>query len=220
MTVTETKPGLVCVQRGRESTTAPLPIVEAVVDWLGGPHAPLVAGVDLSLTGSGVALSNGEVFTIPSKVGVSLPGRLARMTGIAQDVASLVMFTDSPLPRYPTLVVIEGPSYNSKFGHAHERAGLWWLVIERLVGMDIPVAEMAPTSLKKYATGSAIAKKPDMRVAWFRRTGVDIPDDNQVDSSFLMAAGLDHLGYPLFDLPKTQRAALEKVQWPSHLRGL
>lgn len=216
-TVTGIGRGMVKVQRGDRSVIASIPDVETAVARL---ESPLVAGIDLSLTASAVALSTGEAFTIPSKPGVSLPDRLARMAGIAQNVAALVMFTDQPLPRYPHLVVIEGPSYNSKFGHAHERAGLWWLVVERLVGMGIEVAEMAPTSLKKYATGTAIAKKPDMRMAWFKRAGVDLPDDNQVDASFLCAAGLDHLGHPMFVLPHAQRLALDKVHWPPTVRSV
>ncbi|HUR74418.1 MAG TPA: hypothetical protein VMZ00_09080 [Sporichthya sp.] len=113
------------------------------------------------------------------------------------------------------LAVIEGPSYGSMSGSGHhEAAGLWWHITCALAEHRVPYAVVPPSTLKKYATGSGKATKPDMRVALLQRTGIDERDDNKVDAFWLRAAGLDQLGHPIVDLPKSHRDALAKVAWP------
>ena len=73
----------------------------------------------------------------------------------------------------------------------------------------------ADGTLKKFATGNGAAKKPDLRMALYRRAGVDVADDNQVDAWWLRQAGLQHLGDPdAVPLPQTHLSALDKVVWP------
>ncbi len=78
----------------------------------------------------------------------------------------------------------------------------------------VPYGLVPPATLKVYACGKGNATKADLRMAWFQRTGQDVRDDNQVDAAWLRALGMDHLGAPMFDLPKTHRRALDKLVWP------
>ncbi|MFI6814460.1 hypothetical protein ACIBG7_18760 [Nonomuraea sp. NPDC050328] len=165
---------------------------------------PVVVGLDLSLTATGVADATGTR-TIRSG---DLRG-CDRFSWIANDILGdgTVQAAD--------LIVIEGPAYSRALGAGHhEAAGLWWHIAYRLTALGVPYVAIPPTTLKKYATGRGNATKPDMRVALIKRAELDLRDDNQVDAWWLRAAGLDRLGSPLVELPKAQRDALAKVDWP------
>lgn len=177
-----------------------------------GP-APRVIGLDLSLAATGVAdvrdgqIHTGTIATHP--YGPGLDDRMRRIWWIAERIWRVI--EDG---RRPGLVVVEGPSYGSRGGQAHERAGLWWHVISGLLGDCLPVAVVPPAVLKRYAVGKGTAAKPDMRMALYKRAGLDVADDGQVDAWWLAAAGLDHLGRPPVTLPAGQRKALTAVEWP------
>ncbi len=81
----------------------------------------------------------------------------------------------------------------------------------------IPFATVMPAALKKYATGSGIAPKPDMRMQLYKRAGIDVTDDNQVDAWWLLAMALDHYGQPPIVVPAEHRLGLGKVDWPEQV---
>jgi hypothetical protein len=166
--------------------------------------SPSVVGIDLSLTGTGVAQDDGL-----TRVTCGDLRGCDRFSWIAENI-----FGDGVV-QAADLVVIEGPAYSKALqaGH-HEAAGLWWHIIYRLHLMEVPYAVVPPSVLKKYATGRGNADKPDMRVALLQRTGIDERDNNKVDAAWLRMAGLDHLGCPLVEMPKANRDALAKVAWP------
>lgn len=168
-------------------------------------------GIDLSLTSPGLAIvdSIGLVAWTLKPTGTGLD----RMRAIRAEITSVV--NDDT-----TLVLIEGPSYGSQSkgrqsGH-HERAGLWWLVYERLErDTTIPVVVVPPANLKQYATGKGNASKDAVLVAAAKRLPDFDGDNNAADAAWLAAMGADHLGRPLQAMPQTHRAALAKVQWPN-----
>ncbi|UBU10003.1 hypothetical protein [Nonomuraea gerenzanensis] len=173
--------------------------------------SPRVYGLDLSLTGAGIASSAGWSDSI-GRVGVTsmpLAERDLAIYQLAHEITELIGATAD-------LVLIEAPAYSRSNGGAHERAGLWWRVVHRLHGWQIPVAEVLPHLRAVYATGKHTAKKTEVVDAVARRwpkweTG---GDDNRADAVVLMAMGLDHLGHPLTAMPVKHRAALERVAWP------
>lgn len=59
-------------------------------------------------------------------------------------------------------VHIEGLSFGSVTNATRNLAGLQYMIVTALIEMDIPVKIIAPTTLKKFATGSGKAKKIDM----------------------------------------------------------
>jgi Holliday junction resolvasome RuvABC endonuclease subunit len=157
-----------------------------------------VAGLDLSITATGVALPDDTLKTVTGKAKDG-DGRLAHLFGVALDLANLRL----------DLVVIEDlPT------HAHG-AGITGMVHGAvrcaLISRGVPYLLVPPATLKKYATGKGNAPKPDMRMALYKRTGIDVSDDNQVDAWWLRAIGMQVLGEPIIDLPAAQIAALSKL---------
>jgi len=65
--------------------------------------------------------------------------------------------------------------------------------------------------LKKYATGKGTAPKPDLRMELYKRSGLDVADDNAVDALWLLAIGRELAGDPLWEMPQAHREALGKL---------
>ncbi|MCW2901847.1 MAG: hypothetical protein JWO67_4112 [Streptosporangiaceae bacterium] len=163
--------------------------------------APTVIGVDPSLTATGIALSDGSLITIGGKAdrGDERLLDLACAMGTSCFGADLVVIEDLPT-------------------HAHGagKTGLAQGVIRLMcLRASVPYALVTAATLKKWATGSGNAGKADMRMALYKRTGMDVRDDNQADAWWLRAAGLEALGFPVVEMPVAQVRALAAVTWPS-----
>ena len=170
-----------------------------------------VIGIDPSLTATGIADADGGLFTITSKPDDGTVADRARRIATITAHLRPHRLTDAHL------VVIEGPAF-SRQGQAgvHLRAGLWWQVACLLTARGVEVVEIAPSALKKLATGKGNATKPDMRMALYQRAGIDERDDNRVDAWWLRQVGLHLLGDPAaLDLPKTHLVALAKIRRPA-----
>lgn len=170
--------------------------------------APVVVGLDLSLTATGIASTKGWSETL-KPTGMRAHQRLAWLH------AALRMH----IPATVDLVVVEGPAYSRQAGQSghHERAGLWWLITHRLLwGRDVPFAVAPPTSRARYATGRGNAGKDEVLLACDRRFGhlIAADDNNAADAVVLAAMGADWLGHPLVDMPAANRKALDGVEWP------
>ncbi|MFF8910576.1 hypothetical protein [Streptomyces olivaceoviridis] len=179
---------------------------------------PVVIGIDPSLTGTGIASSNGWVNVIGYKrprakdPGITqLPHdeRLAAMRGLLAQVRTAI--------GCPDLAVMELPAPSRSGGGAHERGWFWWEIYFYLTSSYIPVGLLTPNARALYATGRGSAPKGAVIDAVTRR----FPDwategnDNAADAVALMAAGRDWLGHAITELPKTHRAALDKATWPT-----
>jgi crossover junction endodeoxyribonuclease RuvC len=175
--------------------------------------APVVIGLDLSLTGSGVASSNGwcERVGISDVTTRSLGERIVAVDHIANQILLLVA--------KPTMVCVEVPAFSRSGGGALERGGLWWQVVRRLHRAEIPVAEVFNQHRMRYATGKAMASKGAIIDAVARRWPVfeTAGDDNLADAAVLATMGADWLGHPLAPMPATHRKALDGVRWPDGL---
>lgn len=179
---------------------------------------PLVIGLDLSLTCTGIA---GEGWTDYIRPTIRGHERLAHLLdGIGTFI------------RHADLVVIEGPSYGSKMlPGQHETAGLWWILTHGLWRLGIPYAVASPHSRTIYATGHAFPAPKDQpkekraRIAKgmvhtfvVEQLGIWCEGAGRYDASdaaTLAAMGLDWLGHPIVAVPKQQRRALDGVAWPT-----
>lgn len=162
---------------------------------------PTVVGLDLSLTATGIAGADWAKTLKPKNTGYD------RLRNIRDSV--VLDYTASA-----DLVVVEGPSYGSKTGNQHERAGLWWLIAYALWMRGTPLAVVPPSNLKKYATGSGIADKDRVMASVVRRFDWFDGDNNAADAAVLAAMGYDHLGHPTVTMPQAHREALKAVKWP------
>ncbi len=179
-------------------------------------NSPRVLGLDLSLTSTGTAFAiDGQITTglIKSEsAGTTVLDQRGRLQGIR---ASIYQYMDSwPVP---DLAVIEGPSYGSKGAGTWDRAGLWWLVVDSLIGNHIPVAIAPPSCRARYATGKGNADKDLVLAATVRRFDRVLRND-EADALILAAMGCDHLGAPLVTMPAAHRTGLDKVAWPEVTR--
>lgn len=171
-------------------------------------------GLDLSLTGAGIGLlsDSGRMATarLTSKTaGMLIADRRERLRGMRDEVLRYV--------GSPVLVVVEQPAYNQTSGQQHDRSGLWWLVVDALVGRGICVVEVVPQSLKRYATSKAGASKDEVLATVARRyPEVDLSSNDEADALVLARMGGTHLGWLPVEFAY-QRTAMEVVDWPEAL---
>jgi len=185
-----------------------------------------VLGLDLSLTGTGIA----EILPLNTTPGCRVhtltpPRDKATGHDRLQWIVEAVWDTfwlHAGARAYPLvvpLVVVEGPSYGSasgtRQGGHHERAGLWWLVTHKLWTEGVDVAVVAPAALKRYATGKGNASKDQVLAAAVRRWPDIDMDNNGADALWLAAMGRDHIGHPIVRMPAANRLALDAVAWPA-----
>jgi Holliday junction resolvasome RuvABC endonuclease subunit len=167
-----------------------------------------VVGLDLSLTGSGIAYRDGSTSTVKTKQKDG-DGRLSQ---IEEAVQIAVGGEHLGLGPAVELVVMEDIPQNS---HAAKPISMVHGVVRNLLKKQgIPYALVVAASLKFYATGKGSGDKVPMALAAYKRAGREFEDDNQCDAAWLRWAGLDWLGCPEVSLPAVQRDALKKAQWP------
>lgn len=174
------------------------------------PQARLyrVAGLDISLTGTGVATLAGTI-RVPTKGRRkdTILERHNRMKHITTRVLEEVGTVD--------LACIEGPvGFATPGGSTWDRGGLWWRIVGALLERDIPVAIISPTARAKYATGSGASRKTAVLEAARSRYGAILDSDDEADALILRAMGLHWLEQPLAEVPDGHRAALAGCQWP------
>ena len=177
---------------------------------------PTVVGIDLSLQSTGLAAIHPDGATYVKRVTSkgstkdSTAERHIRLLTIGSQVLGFVDQLDAEL------VVIEAPSLNSKYGHPHDRSGLWWMVAGAILARGIPLASAPPMCRAKYATGKGNAGKDDVLTHVVRRyPSVMVSRNDEADALVLAAMGARHLGRPVEDsLPVAHISGLDGVEWP------
>lgn len=187
----------------------------------------IAVGLDLSLTGAGVAVAHSpdaaewgdedrfqvHTFGRAGKNDETLDQRIDRIDTMVDQIGSVL----ASLMQWPTIAVVEQPSYGSNSGKQHDRSGLWWMVVRRVARTyAIPVVEVAPTKVKMYATGSGAAGKDEVITSVVRRyLDAPVTNNNEADAFVLAAIGLRLLGEPIEEsLPKTHLRAMEGLKIP------
>lgn len=169
---------------------------------------PRVVGLDLSIAASGICGIDGECITVGGKPADG-DHRIAWIVEAVVD--------EAVIPDRIDLVAVEGLAVHGR-GHGMAAAQVMGAVKVALLNLCVPYVEVPPSTLKKYATGKGNANKTEMALALYKRTGLELDDDNQVDAYFLRAAGMQALGSPVVEVPAAQVDALSKVEWPRLVR--
>jgi hypothetical protein len=144
-----------------------------------------IVALDLSLTATGYATSAGAS-------GVLEPKKLSGME---------------------RLEAYQGVSYASKGTTSQDLAGLGTLVRFTLFELHRVTVDIAPASLKKFATGKGNAKKPDLLMAAVKQLDWNgSTNDNVIDAVWLLEMARAH--YTATAKNQAQREAIGKVQWP------
>lgn len=166
--------------------------------------APIVVGLDLSLTSTGWARQ--QLDETARLVSLFMPGKRRgcdRLIWLRKAVTDICRDAD--------LILIEDGVVRSQAAKA--LGELHGVVKVALHELERRVVLVPPASVKKYATGKGNAGKPDMLAAAIRRLDYQRASDDEADALWLCAMGLDHLGAPPAQLPAAQREALGKVAW-------
>ena len=178
-------------------------------------QVPVVVGVDLSLTCTGIAVSSGphrglHQIKTTGRADAGLTDRSTRLTRIVRDINNLRVEAGA------SLVVIEGPSLGqTRQAGTHDRSGLWWLVVQTCTDWGVPIVEVAPACRARYATGRGNASKDEVLAQVVRRwPDWDVVDNNTADALVLASMGARYLGHPIDAVPALQQSALEAVRWP------
>lgn len=156
-----------------------------------------VIGLDLSLTSTGLAIVTDaglvEMGNIKS-TGKKADTHVQYMPRIVQMGEQINDWLADVVARYDVeLAIFEAPSFNSKFGNPHERAGLWWKVYEHLWLGEVPIQTVAPMTRAKFITGNGRAKKEEVLIAARERWGEEIPNHDVADATGLAMWGWERL---------------------------
>lgn len=136
-----------------------------------------VCGLDLSLTGTGVAWPDGSLSTVK-------PGKQRGVECLAFIVAEVSRAIDGA-----DLAVIEGYAFGARGRAVFQIGELGGVVRLACHQAGVPFQEVAPASLKLFAAGRGNASKDEM-VAAARTRGGDPKDDNQADALWLREFGI------------------------------
>jgi len=179
-----------------------------------------ITGIDLSLTGTGVAeihwngtaaMVETSVLTSKGTLKDTLAQRYGRQHGLLYSILGYARGSD--------LVVIETLFAAQNAGSLIDRAGLWWRVVGVLIACDVPVVYMTATQGKKFLTGNGGADKGAMVhwagklwPEWIPATEKNVNDE--ADAIALASTGLalmvdDHT--PLFPMPEYRRKILDDL---------
>ena len=165
-----------------------------------------VTALDLSLSATGVAHNAGtaeRAFTLR-------PPRLRGVERLEWIMRRIVKETHAK-----DLVVIENYAF-ARPNQAHQIGELGGVIRLALYTRKIQYVEIAPSALKKYATGKGNAPKEAVLSAAFQRLSYSGYDHNESDALWLLAMALDHYGLDgAAQVPKVNREALAKVGWPA-----
>lgn len=131
-----------------------------------------VLALDLSLTSTGVAHSGGTSCIKSKKRGAE------RLVEIREKIRTLILI------HAPDLVVIEGYAY-ARANQAHQVGELGGVVRVLLYDMGIEYALVAPTALKKWATGKGNADKDTMLETAIRKHGFTGHGNDEADAWLL-----------------------------------
>ena len=163
-----------------------------------------VIGLDPSYTCfAGVLLTEPNQHTLKEWKTKPNPARFQRIETLATGVLEFV--TSAQKLGRVDLVLIEGYSFGSMQGR--EAAGeLGGAVRMAILKRGIPLAEVPPTSLKKYVTGKGNAQKNEVMMFCLKKWGYQAPDDNAADAFALAHLAQDYVDWRA---GKSTSAALE-----------
>lgn len=172
-------------------------------------------GLDLSLTKTGVVvLENNKI--LYSDIIKSQPSGDKPIDELIRLVLISAKATEVINKYNPNIVVIENLAFLAQGTSLTQLAGLSYMVRAYLADRRIPFIMVAPTSLKKFITGSGKGEKDTMMLEVYKRYGVSIPENNINDAFGLAKIGQlmikDDPKIPIF---QKEVINLLKNQWPA-----
>lgn len=156
-------------------------------------------GLDLSLASTGLAVAvDGELVDTGNikssgKKGDKHAQYMPRIIDMAERINDWLADKAAEFGEFD-LAVIEAPSFNSRFGNPHERAGLWWKVYEHLWTAEVDIETISPATRAKFIAGNGRAGKEVVLQAAQDRWGAELITNHDIaDGAGLAMWGQEHL---------------------------
>ena len=176
----------------------------------------ITIGLDLSLVRTGYAiLEDGKVLDfglIKSKPSGDLPvNETRRIKKISEDI--IWELKEALGKKIPDLILIENLAFMVRNTTAlTQLAGLNHIIRIMIDDMDWPFILVAPTSLKKFITGSGKGDKNMMLMSIYKNYGFEALDDNTGDAYGLGVIGLSLLEKPMKKPIKPQEEVINLLK--------
>jgi len=172
-------------------------------------------GLDLSLTHTGyvVIQVDGKVLThgvIKSKPCGDRPiDEIRRIVKISSEITDQL---DKVLKVPPSIVCIEGLAFMAQGTSLTQLAGLSYITRAFIDSCLWPFIIIAPTTLKKFITGSGKGDKDMVIMSVYKNYGFEASDNNEADAYSLAVCGLAVLGKPLKRSTKPQEEVISLLK--------
>lgn len=162
-----------------------------------------ICSFDLSLTSTGVCNDGALSLLEPPK---TFSRGIDRLRWIRAQVLHRVAGAD--------LCVLESYAFG-RIQQAHHLGELGGVVRVALADADIRFVDIAPSSLKMFATGKGNASKDEVLASVIRRYAYAGHSKDEADSLVLWHMAQAHYGTTGAPLNEAQRKALAKIEWPA-----
>lgn len=177
-----------------------------------------VVALDLSLTGTGIAVTHDQVGE-PRLSCRTVSPRKRPTDNIIDHVRLHETFQSvaAALSCRPDLVVVEWlPAVTGTGGVPLRLAELHGALKHFMWAKGHRYVDVNPSHLKQYAAGSGNAKKDLVRAEITARYGglLHVGSTDEADAVGLLAMTLDQYGQPLAAAPEENRKALAGTKWP------
>lgn len=167
-----------------------------------------IFGVDVSLTGTGLAIVKDGVI-LDTHCVTSKPSKfpMSRYTTIGKSICEFL----SPEPG--DIVFMEGYAYGAK-GHVFDIAECTGIVKYQFFhyGDGLRYVIVPPTLLKKYLTGKGVAPKDVMIKEVYKQYGFDTNNNNIADAVALAMMGNYVMTTPFSGMPKYKQGLVSALQ--------
>lgn len=172
-----------------------------------------VVGLDLSLTGSGLADSTGWVDLVGEQGVTNLPvsDQIFAIERLSQTIIERIGLGKNEI----TLAVVEALDNAQSYGGQTERAVLWWRVVEALTLAGVQTAMPTSAQVKIYAAGSGAATKTEIINA-VQKYWPQFPvgrNHNKADAAAMVVLGHALLDRPLGWLPEQHTRVLPRIRY-------
>ena len=146
-----------------------------------------IVGVDASLNSTGIAATiHGELDNVIATRSVNSNKKgTDRLIEIREEVYKSVLGAD--------LVLIESYAF-ARPNQAHQIGELGGVLRVMFREKDLKFLEVAPTQLKKFATGKHNASKEEIAVAAYKKWGIECRTNDETDAAVLVYIGLACMG--------------------------
>ena len=162
-----------------------------------------IIGIDQSLTATGYCIHNDLVYTCGTIYPKKLKG-IERLLYIEEQLLRLIN------THYIDNAFMEGYAYAMP-SQSHQIGELGGIIKRTLYLSGVSYIPIAPSSVKKFATGKGNTKKEHMMMHILKRWGVECTNSHEADAYALTRIGLVLLNQCNEPLIQAQTDAIEKI---------